>query len=193
MSDKTKNGVIIVLVCVIAILVCIIAFVLGMKLADKENEAIDESNNEVKADEKIVSYVEEKDGVPYITLNGFEAQNNEIKEFYGTNNTSVDYTYHVFKNVLFVNILKNVLHGQEGRIYYLNYYVDLSNNKILKAKDVLSKLNVSMDDFNRQCVGCTLDDTLDSLVRLMPTGSLIYVDTMDMAGNFDSFKVGMSK
>ena len=41
-------------------------------MTDKENEIVDEPNPEVKVEEKIVSYIEEKDGIPYITLNDFK-------------------------------------------------------------------------------------------------------------------------
>lgn len=188
MSDKTKNGVIVVLVCIIAVLVCAIAFVLGMKLADKENEIIDKPNAEVKVEEKIVSYVEEKDGVPYITLNGFEAQNNQIKTFYGS---TAKYEYHVSNDILFINIQKNELHGQEGRSYYLNYYIDLNNKKLISVNDVLLSLNTNMDDFNRQCVDCNMN-SLNNSIRIMPVGGFIYVESLEM-GTFSPFRVYYNK
>jgi len=190
MSDKTKNRVIAFLTIVIGILICVIAFVLGMKMADKENEFIVEPTPEVKVEEKIVSYIEEKDGVPYITLTGFETQNAEIKNFYNENSSNIKYEYHVLKDILFVNFEKNVLYGQEGRIYYLNYYIDLNNTRLMNVNDVLSNLNVNKQDFNMQCVDCNMN-SLNNSIRVLPVGGFIYVESLEM-GTFSPFRVSYS-
>lgn len=46
MSDKIKNILIVVLVCIIAVLCFVFAFMLGIKYTDKDNESINEPNTE---------------------------------------------------------------------------------------------------------------------------------------------------
>lgn len=188
MNDKTKNTLIVVLVCVVAILSLLIAFVLGTKNNDKENQGVNNTNTESKT----ISYVEEDGGVPYITLSGFESENEEIKNFYNSNNNNIKYVYHISNNILFLNVEKTgLVTPAEGSITYLNYYIDLDNNKLLSVKDVLNSLSVDMTDFNMKCTDCN-NSSLDDYVRLMPVGRFVYVDSMVM-GTFNSFVVHCNK
>ena len=184
MFDK----VIVVLACVVAILCLLIAFVLGAKNNDKENQGVNNTNTE----SKIISYVVEDSGVPYITLSGFESENEEIKNFYNSNNNNIKYVYHISNNILFLNIEKIGLSTPaQGSITYLNYYIDLDNNKLLSVQDVLNSLSADMTDFNTKCTDCN-NSSLDNYVRLMPVGRFVYVDSMVM-GTFNSFVVHCNK
>lgn len=184
--DKSKNILIGILVCVILVLSCVIVFTLGAKSNNNDNLNIDNNN-----EESVKNYIEENEEVPYITISGFETENQEIKNFYSSNKESVNYEYHVSNDILFINIQKDVLHGQEGIVTYLNYYIDLNNNKGLSTQKVLEVLNVNMNDFNLQCTDCSLS-TLDNNVRLMPVGGLLFVEPLEM-GTFNSFRVSYNK
>lgn len=187
MNDKVKNTLIIILMSILIVLSLVIAFILGMKYDNKEANLI-----ETKSEILIESYIEEKFGVPYIMLSGFDNENEEISNFYSSNNNNIDYVYHVSNNVLFFNIEKDYLVTPlEGSASYLNYYIDLKTNKLLSVQDVLNNFNVDMADFNAQCIGCNAN-SLSDYVRLMPVGNFIYVDPM-IIGTFNSFVVHFTK
>ena len=108
----------------------------------KKEETVVEKDEDKEEKKEIISYVSDKDGIPYINLDYFDSVNEKIAEFKPT-----VYAYHVFKNVLFFNASKAyMVTPYEGGIKYLNIYVDLDNNKVLTTKEYKDIDSIDLDN-----------------------------------------------
>lgn len=96
---------------------------------------------------KLVSVIEDKNGVPYVNIKGLESINNEITKEYntikGVKNASLDYSYSVRNNVLvlLVTYIKPV--AMDANIETKVYYIDLTTNKQISLDNAMTKLEVS--------------------------------------------------
>lgn len=99
---------------------------------------------------KLVSVIEDKNGVPYVNIKGLESINNEITKEYntikGVKNASLDYSYSVRNNVLvlWVEYVKPV--AMDANIETKVYYIDLTTNKQISLDNAIIKLGLSKSE-----------------------------------------------
>ena len=99
---------------------------------------------------KLVSVIEDKNGVPYVNIKGLESINNEITKEYntikGVKNASLDYSYSVRNNVLvlWVEYVKPV--AMDANIETKVYYIDLTTNKQISLDNAIMKLGLSKSE-----------------------------------------------
>ena len=194
--EKKNTGLIITLILFIMLSLALGGFILNDKVLNKkdtketkkENTVVEKDENKEEKKE-IISYVSDKDGIPYINLDYFDSVNEKIAEFKPT-----VYAYHVFKNILFVNTSKGyMVTPYEGGIKYLNIYVDLDNNKVLTTKELLDKLSVSKDHMNESLKYYKDVDSmdLDNEVTVEPCNGGLEIIPQNM-GTFSGFGIGVN-
>lgn len=159
-------------------------------IAKDNNDVISENNdngdnNVVTETNKIVeSYVEENNGVPYITLDNFDSVNARIKNFYSSTIHTYNYNYSVKDNILFVFLSKTVPSGMGIDFDYDAIYIDLNNKKELTISDVIHLLNIDSNSLNQGLNGSNLDRAI-----IMPQFNSCVVTGKGMA-EIDTFYIG---
>lgn len=193
--EKKNTGLIVVLVIFIILSLALGGFILYDKVLSNDNtnetkeKTVVEKNEDKEEKKEIISYVSDKDGIPYINLDYFESVNEKISEFKPT-----VYAYHVFKNILFVSMSKGyMVTPYEGGIKYLNVYVDLDNNKVLTTKELFDKLSVSKDHMNDSLKDYKDIDSidLDNEVTVEPCDGGLRIIPQNM-GTFSAFEIGVN-
>lgn len=172
MSDKIKNKVIVVLVCIIAILLCILAFVAGMKFADIEDEIINPDNTENSNISQIINcngdfphqYGNGTENKKYIFNNDkLEKFESVIKYDFGTEELAKNMNNKMNNCGLYSDDIdcKSIQDGQYVIVTIniteanFNNISEYSNYKNITVDDVLNKNIESSDIFNNQNMTCT--------------------------------------
>ena len=147
------------------------------------NNEVPENNQECVVD-KVVSYVEENNGVPYITLDNLDSVNEKIKEYYSSSNSTYSYEYSVKNNILFIFLSKITPVAMDANVENEGIYIDLNNKKELTISEVIQLLNINNDDLNKGLNGIALDRAI-----IMPSLSLCVVEGKGIA-EIDRFYIG---
>lgn len=173
---------------VITILLIIVFCLGGYLIFDKvicedKNNVIDNKLDDNSQD-KVVSYIEENNGIPYLTLNNLESVNEKINNFYNSTKSTYKYYYAVKNDILFLYLNKSTAVAMDGTVENEVIYIDLNKKKELKISEVVSLLVNSVEDFNNGLNGVSIDRAI-----IMPSTNGCIVNGKGMA-EVDTFVVG---
>ena len=191
-----------VIITILAMLVLGLGWYLVYDKAIKKEEV--KEIEVIKEVTKTILPVSDNNGIPYINLDGFNESNKEIEDYSkGTSEYDISeygYSYGVKKNILFLNIFRSCTYktGAGATVSdYLNFYIDLDNNKLLTVKEVLNKLNISANEISKNFKDVynpykvDIQDYIDSNdLTLVPTiGSILFIGPVR---TFDAFTISVN-
>ena len=114
---------------------------------NNNNQFAGESNNNVNSNENsLVTYV---NNIPQVNIEAASDFNKEVKEYYDRATKGTDphivFSSIIKDNVLFCSIDYSYRVGAGGDFEKYGFVYDLSNNKTMKIKEVLSKFDISIN------------------------------------------------
>lgn len=139
------------------------------------NQTSNVANNSNSTQTKVVNLIEEKNGIPYININGLNSINKEIEKNFNeakNNKGSSEYFSMTINNILILRTEHNYPSAMDAMLWSKIYYIDLTTNKQINVNQVVKKMGITEKELINKLKeeGYSEDNKIPNDLMLIPLG-----------------------